>query len=111
MTRHNISTFLERQQARTTAELREHLEERDPQRFVKGRYFKTRGGDVVRVNDVTWMSVYGTLWRELKTGWVCYGNRSWSVSGRTYDATPAVPNLDDLTVRIPQPRWLAERAA
>lgn len=111
MTRHDTTVFHERQKAKTTADLREHLQDRDPQRFAKGLYFKTRGGDVVRVNDVTWMSVYGTLWRELNTGWVCYGSRSWAISGRAYDACPAVPSLDDLTRRIPKPSWLEGVAA
>lgn len=111
MTRHDLTVHLKRQKAKTTAELHDHLHERDPQRFKPGLYFNTRGGDIVRVNDTTWMSVYGTLWREIGGKWSCFGSRAWAISGRSYDACPAIPSLDDLTRIIAKPTWLEGIAA
>lgn len=95
---------------RTTEQLRQDLD-RDPQRFKPGLYFNTRGGDIVRINDTTWLSVHGTLWKEIQGKWVCYGNRSWEITGRAYDACPAVPSLNDLTRNIAKPAWLEGIAA
>ena len=80
--------------------------------FVHGLFYATRSGDVVLVNDTTWASVYGTLWKRYASGnWHCYGSRNWQANGRAYDACPAVPSLDDLTHHIAKPHWLDEVAA
>lgn len=110
MTRHDTTVYHERKLAKTTAELRDHFDQSDPQRFEKGQWFNNRAGDVVRINDVTSMTIWGTLWKQYACGkWVCYGSRMWNRDGRYYHQCGT--SLEDLTRRIPKPSWLEGVAA
>ncbi|WP_375568724.1 hypothetical protein ABWH92_12205 [Ahrensia marina] len=106
----SLTAQAEKQKKIRTAELREHFGNRDPQRFEKGQWFKNRAGDVVRIDDLSPQSIWGTLWKQYACGkWVCYGTRSWGRDGRYYHQCGT--SLEDLTRRIPKPSWLEGVAA
>jgi hypothetical protein len=100
----------EKAKVKTTAELREHVGQGELQRFHPGQWFNTRAGDVVRLDDITPQSIWGTRWKQYACGkWVCYGTRSWNRDGRYYHQCGT--SLEDLTRRIPKPEWLEGVAA
>lgn len=110
MTRHDTTVYFERKKAKTTAELQAHFADRQEADFKAGQWYENGFGDFVRLDDVTWMSLWGTLWKRYASGrWVCYGTRSWCRDGRYYHRCGS--SLEDLIRPIPKPEWAEEMEA
>lgn len=106
---HDLNVYLDRQKAKTTAALIAEVEAKraklcplDGHNFKVGEWFFTRGGDRVRIVDVSHWTIKGALWGHDGERWNFRGTYLWKRETGRFGGG-AIPDEWDLVRPVPKP--------